>query len=346
MSDDTKATADASASETPEAVTGVQLMRGIGHRPSRGFWADAWSQVVQSPRALIAMVWVAIVAFFACYSPFIANGHPYSITILTGDDAGATSRPLIDHLSAADVLLAIGGVFGVLWLALPLKIARSLRLVLLGAAGLQCLVTTVVCQIVKSRSVANGAPDWLRSLEQSPQAAVAMVGLSAALLIALIPVAPMKWRSSSALVVAIVAIWANVVGWTQPPSVFDYRDRAAAGEISAVYAPIPFSPNQRDTQLDLIDPGFSVAQGKVDIKNADDLADHPDHPANIADSPSYLIGSDSLGQDVLSQLLHALPPLDLDRPGVDRCGGDDRCHARCAHGLLRREGGHAPLPRG
>ena len=39
----------------PTSVTGVQLMQGIGVRTNRGFWAEAWSEVLAKPRAVAAL---------------------------------------------------------------------------------------------------------------------------------------------------------------------------------------------------------------------------------------------------------------------------------------------------
>jgi|GEM_PF-201417 len=58
------------------AVTGVQLMQGIGHRPAEGFWVEAWRQVFKRPGAVLGIIWVGIIAFFAVFAPLVANGHP------------------------------------------------------------------------------------------------------------------------------------------------------------------------------------------------------------------------------------------------------------------------------
>lgn len=58
------------------AVTGVQLMQGIGHRPAEGFWIEAWRQVFKRPGAVLGIIWVGIIAFFAVFAPLVANGHP------------------------------------------------------------------------------------------------------------------------------------------------------------------------------------------------------------------------------------------------------------------------------
>ena len=56
-----------------EAVTGVQLAQGIGHQPAKGFWADAWTQVIQRPAALFGIGWIGVVAFFSITAPLVAG---------------------------------------------------------------------------------------------------------------------------------------------------------------------------------------------------------------------------------------------------------------------------------
>jgi hypothetical protein len=55
-------------------------MQGIGHREAKGFWADAWGQVVRQPRAMLALAWISTIAFFAAFAPVLASGHPLLFT--------------------------------------------------------------------------------------------------------------------------------------------------------------------------------------------------------------------------------------------------------------------------
>ena len=72
-------------SQSAESITGVQAMQGLGVKPPKGFWADAWDQVIRRPSAIIGLTWVAIIAFFAVFAPLLANGHPL-ITVPLAED--------------------------------------------------------------------------------------------------------------------------------------------------------------------------------------------------------------------------------------------------------------------
>lgn len=98
------------------AVTGVQLMQGIGHRPAEGFWIEAWRSVFKRPGAVLGIIWVAIIAFFAVFAPLVANGHP----ILLVEQGGV--NPLAKLLGGLDE--AVGSfegarlvIFTMLWAA-------------------------------------------------------------------------------------------------------------------------------------------------------------------------------------------------------------------------------------
>ncbi|MEM9374359.1 MAG: hypothetical protein AAGA55_12025, partial [Planctomycetota bacterium] len=87
-------------SQPLESVTGVQLAQGIGHRPNKGFWGEAWEHVVRRPGAIFGLSWVAAVAFFAVFAPFIASGYPLIAREL-GEDGSvlATTYPLFAQLT-------------------------------------------------------------------------------------------------------------------------------------------------------------------------------------------------------------------------------------------------------
>ncbi len=76
----------ATRSQPVDSITGVQAMQGLGVKPPKGFWADAWDQVVRRPSAIIGLTWVAIIAFFAVFAPLLANGHPL-VTVPLAPDA-------------------------------------------------------------------------------------------------------------------------------------------------------------------------------------------------------------------------------------------------------------------
>lgn len=73
-------------------ITGLEALRGEGAPAAKGFWADAWGQVLRQPAAVVGLIWVGVVAFFAIYSPVLSNGHPlvmWEIDRRTSADAEA-----------------------------------------------------------------------------------------------------------------------------------------------------------------------------------------------------------------------------------------------------------------
>ena len=80
------------------------------------------------------MIWIAIVAFFAVYSPVIASGHPLLTWAINEDGArGAMSSPMLHMLKLSDVVLIVWGTWAPIFLLLPSKrfsIGEKLRLII------------------------------------------------------------------------------------------------------------------------------------------------------------------------------------------------------------------------
>ncbi|MBC7773356.1 MAG: hypothetical protein H7210_12740, partial [Pyrinomonadaceae bacterium] len=97
-----------------EQVTGVQLMQGIGVRESVGFWTDAWQTVMKRKAAVAALGWVAIVAFFAVFSPILASGHPLMLRTLAADGTtGDVTFPLWRNLTSVDLVILAWGLVSI-----------------------------------------------------------------------------------------------------------------------------------------------------------------------------------------------------------------------------------------
>lgn len=286
--------------QTPESVTGVQLAQGIGHRPTQGFWAEAWGQVVKRPGAVIGLTWVSIVAFFAVFAPFIASGHP--LILRHTDPSGVVTRtdfPLFSQLTATDILLVLGVLAGIPWFLIRFKPSMSERLGTAIMVSLQAGLAVVVCTLVRAVVTGRDVSDTTRQLEQSSwfgPVVAAVVSVIAAL--AVVWLIPLRTRAARIGVVAVTALVSAVViggTWTVPLEQFDYRQREAAGAVRSVHTIIPFSPNEGTTDRDLAPPLTTIEQ-KVG----------PEEAARFAGSDDrFLLGTDSLGQDVLSQMLHA-----------------------------------------
>ncbi len=286
--------------QTLESVTGVQLAQGIGHRPTKGFWGEAWESVIKRPGAIFGISWISMVAFFAVFSPFIASGYPLIARQL--DESGgvvSTSYPLIAQLTATDVMLLLGAIAVFPWVLAPFKMGRGDRLVAAVLLAVQSGLTVIVSTIVRDVFTGRDVSDWMRSAEQSPSFPALVASLvclvSGALVFWLLPFRRVVSQIAAAGAVGLVTGVVIVATWTEPLGQFDYRQREASGQISAVHTLIPFSPQEGATDRDLQQPFGTLAEA-VGEREAERLAGSEDR---------FLLGTDSLGQDVLSQMLHA-----------------------------------------
>lgn len=305
-----------------EAVTGVQLARGIGVQPAKGFWAEAWSQVVRRPAALLALCWLAVVAFFAIFAPVLSSGHP--IVVLPADFGGSwlsaefrrvADFPLWRFLAALDLLLVAWALIGVPYILIGRADRRAQRLGYALAGLIVGIGILSISTVVKGRldSVASDAgreairllargetpppitSDW-RMLSRWPQAGL-IVGLPVGLLVAgavtMVPWGRRNGRIAVCAIAAIVSIWAVSARWSPPLARFDYTQREVRGEIKATYTAIPWSPNQRYSELSRKEPMSEFAQ----VMNIPT-------PTPVA-GRMFMMGTDAFGADVLAQVLHA-----------------------------------------
>lgn len=357
---------------------GVMAMHSHLKKEPKGFWADAWSQVLRRPSAVIGLIWIGIIAFFAVFSPLIANGHPFIMWELEAGVRSGWSSPLVQNLSSVDVLLLLGGIVVPLWLMMPttkvvaervlktaivagsLAIAVSVGmhelsgiyqswsaapdlasetaeqythiaawlggsavyvapiLFLVAFAGLWPLVRgekmrsermlqviflsiqagliALLAELVAARFDRPNVPDWMREIERADwYVPVASICVSALVTLVFLVISMRKNALNRILLVLATGMMAGAIvsqWWMPPLQTFDYVERERAGEVEATYALIPYSPHQRHMTLRLTGPGqTSPAQRDVP-------------PEAEAPTP-FLLGNDSSGQDLLSQLLHA-----------------------------------------
>lgn len=281
-----------------EAVSGVQLAQGIGVAEAMGFWADAWAYVLRRPGAVAALCWLATVLFFAVFSPFLASGHPLLLEQLDADgQVVSTSSPLLRNLTTVDILLALAGLVGVPYVFRASPRGRSRRLGTLLwwfiAAGVMIIAISVTKRFLDGGDV----PEWVRRARRDslfPYAASACIAVIVSAMLMLVPVYRSFARRAAVLGLALtIAVVASGWSWSRPLQIFQYQDEELAGRVRAVYTLVPFSPEQRFSELNRVPPGTSLGEG---------LGLPPDS------APSYrrfLLGSDAFGQDVLSHLLHA-----------------------------------------
>ncbi|MCA9279025.1 MAG: ABC transporter permease [Phycisphaeraceae bacterium] len=285
----------------PESVTGVQLAQGIGQQEAKGFWADAWSQVFKRPGAVIGMCWVGVVLFFAIYSPILASGHPLLMKKVDETGKMVTSSPLLEHLSSVDIGLMIGGILVPIFLLLPSRIiplARSTRAIIVLAVGIQIGVAIVAAGIVdaqffKTRNITPGALKFKNSPFADFKLAL-MIGAGAAVLCSLLPM--LRSWSLRGVVVGIAflcSVGLLTLRWDTPLETFQYRQQQAQGTVQATYTLIPFSPGQTSTRWFNQPP-------MTDIATVEGETYRPE-----MGNATFLLGTDVLGADVLTQLLHA-----------------------------------------
>lgn len=355
-----------------DAVTGVQLAQGIGHQPAKGFWTEAWAQVMKRPAAVAGLVWIAIVAFFALFAPLIASGHPLMLWEL--DDAGnkvGMSSPLIRMLTLTDVMLILWGIWAPALFFWPTtKIDKPAKLRLIIAGGIQLAIAAVLVGAVSGYFAQRDISDRAREIEQwggfelTASIIIAAISLVPFLLIS-IGVYRSPMRVIYVLAIALVTILLGAWKWSENTSNHVYRSQESVNEVSALYTVIPFSPDQSETAMynrsPMSTPLDSMWDKLADREriNADRKASFSDvelmeQPItestfrslrSIADSidelvsypmteiidtletqwkngeiqdlyqlkvlitgesaPTHLLGTDTLGQDVMSQMLHA-----------------------------------------
>lgn len=292
--------ATTTGAEQPRAISGIDVMRGVGAQEAKGFWADAWGRVVGRFGARVALAWISMIALFAVLGPVVANAHPiWRKNLQTGE----WDSPLWQNLTSVDLALLAGALVGLPFAFLPARFAgrigmplRSSRLGLLLLVALQAGFTIVIAGVVSSVSRDNASAMWLRELGRSdwfPWAVSASVAAIFALLAAAIA-GRSAVRLTAVLLAAIVACTASASRWNERLVDFEVYDRQeASGNYEMVYTLIPFSP----------------AYGRSDSYTLPPLTRLGDATEATRDTPlgnrRVLLGTDALGKDVLSQMLWA-----------------------------------------
>lgn len=285
------------ASSQPSPISGIEAMRGGTTQPARGFWADAWARVVRRPTALVGLLWLSIVGFLAVFAPLIANGRPLVHTL----SSGASHSPLWESLTSADLLLMIGTVIGVAWMLLPsgtLGSTRSIRLSVLVVSALQAGFTVVIAAAIGAWCASIDRSDEIRAFSRSDafpwQAAYAAAVLPLVLALIVPTFGRFRWRLVAAVIVAVLAIVCVGGRWKTPVRDLDqYRLDEAAGVARSVYTIVPWSPDQTSTGRSLAAPGARAADFDKQLVGA---------PAG---EHRFTLGTDNVGRDVLSCMLHA-----------------------------------------
>ena len=233
--------------------------------PSRGLWVEAWRDVLRRRMAVVSILCIGAMALLSVLAPVIASGHPLVVERL--DAGGAVigrSLPLPARLAALDWLLLIGGVAAVILVTLPVRTPRTERLVAFASSASQAGVSLALVKLARAFFEARDAPAWARGVQQETWFGPVLAGV-ACLLVGALWAMPRSATSNTARrvvagVVALIVGTLIVLTWDRPPAVFDYAERARAGEIRVRYTLIPWSPAERPNDRDskLYPPGTSA----------------------------------------------------------------------------------------
>ncbi len=292
-------TSEAITSSTWEgSVTGVQLAQGIGVRQARGFWAEAWAQVISRTSAILAMTWLGIVAFFAVAAPWLASGHPLILRELdAGGNVVKTTYPLFEYVTPGDIAILVGSIIGVCYVFLGPKKGRAARLGHTIAGAVFATIAVIISKLIGSAVFGSTASAWARSMNESGATRLivpGLVGLAVLLLGLAIPFVESLGKRLAVLAAAcVVAAGSTAAGWNAPLERFDYVARERRGEIRATYTLIPFSASERFSSLDRKEPMTTLGEG-LEMSEGEPGAGRV-----------FVCGTDAFGQDVLANLLDA-----------------------------------------
>jgi len=264
----------------PKAISGIDVMRGVGAERAKGFWADAWDRVVRRPSAIIALTWIAIIAFFAVFSPLIASGHPLLMREIGPDGSVLrTWSPLLRSLETVDILLIIGTFVGVPLVFGRFSVPRSVRLGVLAAMAMQAGITAIAGAL------------WGVG---SDQTWFLLAAICTVPFFWLCPIDRVWLRIVTVVLVAAVSFVALSYGQHQRLTDFEsYIEREDAGVVRTTYTLIPWSPDQARTDLYVKPPMSRV------------LEHIPEREGTVFGNRIFLLGTDGVGRDVMSQMLHA-----------------------------------------
>jgi len=299
---------DPSPSST-STISGIEVMRGVGAKPAKSFWADAWDRVLLRWAARIGIGWIVIIAFFAVFAPVLANGLPLWTTEFQMNADGSRGdilkewSPLWTGLGAVDLMLLIGTIVGVPWIAMPvsvLRLKRSHRLGILCAAVVQGGFAVVIAGWVGDWLTAPNAEPGVRSFALENASMVPwLVGGGISLILAFACVFMPTFRKTTAriMLVSVIGMVSTLVivdRFDPPRANYDrFIDLELKGQYENIYTVIPWSPTQARTNFYVLPPGTIVDSRE------------PDALDTSFGARTFILGTDSVGQDVLSQMMHA-----------------------------------------
>jgi peptide/nickel transport system permease protein len=282
------------------SISGIDVMRGVGQSRAKGFWADAWSRVLKHNRARLALTWMGIVAFFAVFAPLLANSHPIWLKVSVPGSPDRVSWPLFESLTPSDLLLLAGALVGVPFVVWPCKRpsrterARLLFVVTL-MAGFMVVVGAGVISYLTSSERTLATREWMHAGSGMWVVSLAIAAFFAALALMFRSARSLVLRVCCVSAVALFAAWLLATRSTAGLVNYDHYIFPPAGtKVEAVWTVIPWSPDFSRTDLYTKEP----------LTQVKDLAKSALPQTPLADR-RFLLGTDSVGKDVLSQLLWA-----------------------------------------
>ncbi len=292
-----------SVSNPASTISGIDVMRGVGAKPSKPFWADAWDRVVKRWGARIGLAWIAVIALFAVLAPVIATGLPVWTTETVDGEVVRSWSPLWEGLDSVDVALLLGLILGVPWIMIPsstIRLTRSHRIGVLIAAAVQCGVSLLIAELIGDWLLDVEQAEGIRSFAGEHASLVPWMGATIGAVVGaliMIPLATFPSRAARIVLIVLVATASTVIAadrFSPPLSNYDrYIDRELTGRYENTWAIIPWSPTQARTAFYTLQPGSTV-ESRI-----------PDSDGTFFGKRTFLLGTDSVGQDVLSQMLHA-----------------------------------------
>lgn len=300
---------------TPTAITGIQAMQGHGVQQSRGFWAEAWSQVIRRFSAIFGLTWLGIVAFFAVFAPIIASGHPIRFVQTDENGVRTVTTPLLNFLTPADWLLLIATFGGGIFLLLPIpRLSRSKRVAWIIVAIVAGAIPVLLIALLRSNAIGDwmfGLLDAIRDLERDSQGdarpiyAVAAITIAASIGLLATLWLPFAERVTTRLAWLALAVSCSgiVLGstWDNKPPLFQYSEAIRAGTAEATFTLIPWSPGQRpvDRNTSTMAPGETEDQALIrNIDNA--LSNYLDNENLPLNAPIGSRGFDIV-RDIISR---------------------------------------------
>jgi len=326
-----------SNSNQPQAITGIQAMQGHGVKQARGFWAEAWSQVIRRFSAIIGFSWLGLVAFFAVTAPFVANGHPLRM-VRTEDGERVVTYPLFQSLTAADWLLLIAVVTGGIFIAVPLSgLNRPKRLGWVIVAMVCGTIVTLLITLLRSNifdRVFGAIREFERTADGTQAASYPIIALTIA---ASIGVLALLWIPFAQSIMArliwlaiAASVTAGVIGatWNNRAPIFNYTELELRSDVQTTYTIIPWSPNQRpsDRNTRTMSPGQTDAQALVrNFNNA--VSNYLDSQRRPVTDPfgregfriaRSVLTTQPLEPDVQARLLEVINRLEAENPEAVR----------------------------